>query len=133
MWRRRDRSVKPEIFQLIMNSLKEEYVIKRRLLLRVRPNVNEENSEEIISILIKEGFRKNLDMPPYRTLVLDLSPMLADIRKTLDQKWRNQLNRSEKNNLKIIEGNSDELYKIFFYRFGPLPAKGRINGIAHKL
>jgi lipid II:glycine glycyltransferase (peptidoglycan interpeptide bridge formation enzyme) len=113
MWRRRDQKVKPEIFQHIMNSLKEEYVIKRGLLLRIRPNIIEEKSEEIVSILIKEGFRKNLDVPPYRTLLLDLSLTLSDIRKSLDQKWRNQLNRSEKNNLTVIEGNSDELYQIF--------------------
>jgi lipid II:glycine glycyltransferase (peptidoglycan interpeptide bridge formation enzyme) len=38
---------------------------------------------------------------------------MNDIRKALDQKWRNQLNRSEKNNLKMIEGNSDDLYQLF--------------------
>jgi lipid II:glycine glycyltransferase (peptidoglycan interpeptide bridge formation enzyme) len=38
---------------------------------------------------------------------------MPEIRKSLDQKWRNQLNRAEKNNLKIIEGNGDTLYQIF--------------------
>ena len=113
MWRRRGQRVKPEIFQLIINALKEEYVIKQGLLLRIRPNIIEENSEEIISILNKEGFQKNWHAQPYKTLMLDLSPTMAEIRKALDQKWRNQLNRAEKNNLQIVEGTSDELYQIF--------------------
>jgi lipid II:glycine glycyltransferase (peptidoglycan interpeptide bridge formation enzyme) len=113
MWLRRGQKVKIEIFQMIINALKEEYVIRQGLLLRIRPNIIEENSEEIISILNKEGFQKNLHAQPYSTLMLDLSPTMAEIRKALDQKWRNQLNRSEKNNLKIIEGNSDELYQVF--------------------
>ena len=45
--------------------------------------------------------------------MLDLSPAMSEIRKSLDQKWRNQLNRAEKNNLKITEGNDDKLYQIF--------------------
>jgi lipid II:glycine glycyltransferase (peptidoglycan interpeptide bridge formation enzyme) len=113
LWRRRGQRINTDIFQLITNALKNEYAIKRGLLLRIRPNVIEETGQEIISILHKEGFQKNIEEQPYRTLMLDLSPTMTEIRKALDQKWRNQLNRAEKNNLKIIEGNNDALYQIF--------------------
>ena len=113
MWRRQGFKVEINIFEKIIKILKEEYAVKRGLFLRIQPNVLEENSDEIVSVLHKEGFKKNLKMQPYRTLMLDLSPQMNEIRKALNQKWRNQLNRAEKNNLKIIEGSSDELYRIF--------------------
>lgn len=113
MWRRHGFKVELNIFEKIIKALKEEYAVKRGLFLRIQPNVLQENSDEIVSVLYKEGFKKNLEIQPYRTLMLALSPGMNEIRKALDQKWRNQLNRAEKNNLKIIEGNSDELYRIF--------------------
>lgn len=113
MWRRKGQQVNIAVFQKIISALKEEYANKQGLLLRIHPNVLEENSEAIVSILNKAGWQKKINIKPYRTLLLDLSPSMAEIRKSLDQKWRNQLNRAEKNNLKIIEGNSDALYQIF--------------------
>ena len=113
MWRRKGQQVNINVFQKIISALKEEYAIKQRLLLRIHPNVIEENSEAIVSILDKAGFQKKINIKPYRTLMLDLSQTMPRIRKSLDQKWRNQLNRAEKNNLKIIEGNSDALYQVF--------------------
>ena len=59
------------------------------------------------------GYVKDPKVTPYRTLMLDLSREPAEIRKKLDQKWRNQLNRSEKNSLEVVEGTSDDLYEIF--------------------
>jgi lipid II:glycine glycyltransferase (peptidoglycan interpeptide bridge formation enzyme) len=113
IWRRKGQQVNIDVFQKIVSALKEEYAIKQGLLLRIHPNVIEEHGETIISILNQAGFQKKIMTKPYRTLTLDLSPTMPEIRKSLDQKWRNQLNRAEKNNLKIIEGSSDELYQIF--------------------
>lgn len=113
MWRRQGQQVNIDVFQKIISALKEEYAIKQGLLLRIHPNVIEENCEEIISVLNQAGFPKKIMTKPYRTLTLNLSPTMPEIRKSLDQKWRNQLNRAEKNNLKIIEGSRDKLYQIF--------------------
>jgi lipid II:glycine glycyltransferase (peptidoglycan interpeptide bridge formation enzyme) len=48
-----------------------------------------------------------------RTIVMDLAPPLEELRKALDQKWRNQLNRAEKNQLQILEGRGLEHYQMF--------------------
>ncbi len=48
-----------------------------------------------------------------RTFVLDLTPPLDELRKGLDQKWRNQLNRAEKNGLTITEGHEMDLFSQF--------------------
>ena len=113
LWRRRNQSINADVFRHIINALKEEYVIRRGLLLRISPNVFKEESGDFISILNKAGFKRNEHAQPYRTLMLDLSSAANEIRKAFDQKWRNQLNRAEKNNLIILEGTSDELYQKF--------------------
>jgi len=82
-------------------------------LLRIASNIIENENQEIQNIIANEGFNFDLSRTPYRTLLLDLTPSLEDLRKNLNQKWRNQLNREEKNELKVIEGNSNELYNKF--------------------
>lgn len=113
MWQRKGYPVNTEVFRKIINALKEEYAGKRRLLLRIKPNIIDEYSDAIVAMLNQTGFKNNTKLRSYRTLRLNLAATMAEIRKSLDQKWRNQLNRAEKNNLKIIEGNSVELYQIF--------------------
>jgi lipid II:glycine glycyltransferase (peptidoglycan interpeptide bridge formation enzyme) len=113
MWRRRGSKDNIDRFKKIIGAIKHEYAIKRNLLLRISPNVTEENSEEIISILNSSGFHKNVDIKPYRTLRKNLMPSLGEIRKSLDQKWRNQLNRAEKNDLKIMESSNISLFNNF--------------------
>jgi lipid II:glycine glycyltransferase (peptidoglycan interpeptide bridge formation enzyme) len=94
-----------------LGGLKEEYAGRRKLQLRIAPNVVDADAPGFREFLDHEEFRPSGKI--YRTLVLDLKPSLMDLRKGLDQKWRNQLNRSEKNGLQIVEGTSDELYASF--------------------
>jgi lipid II:glycine glycyltransferase (peptidoglycan interpeptide bridge formation enzyme) len=42
-----------------------------------------------------------------------LTCSLGDLRKGLNQRWRNHLNRSEKNKLKLIKGSDSALYDKF--------------------
>jgi len=111
LWERRGTILEPERFHSFLRALKEEYVIKRGLLLRIAPAVPLEQNPDISEMLIEEGFTQSA--PGYRTLMLDLSPDLGTIRKQLDQKWRNQLNRAEKNELTLREGSGDDLYDVF--------------------
>lgn len=111
LWEKRGAKPEPECFRSILNALKEEYVSRRRLLLRIAPAVSQAERPEILDMLIEEGFAKS--SLGYRTLILDLSPDLGTIRKQLDQKWRNQLNRAEKNELTLHEGSGEDLYNVF--------------------
>jgi lipid II:glycine glycyltransferase (peptidoglycan interpeptide bridge formation enzyme) len=111
IWRRKDEETDPRVFQILVGGLKEEYAGRRKLQLRIAPNVVDADAPGFREFLDHEEFRPSGKI--YRTLVLDLKPSLMDLRKGLDQKWRNQLNRSEKNGLQIVEGTSDELYASF--------------------
>jgi lipid II:glycine glycyltransferase (peptidoglycan interpeptide bridge formation enzyme) len=114
LWQRKEEVKEVEHLRHLIKALKEEYTSKRGLLLRIRPCYCENhNNDAVHSIFTEADLEINASLARYRTLVLDISPSLAEIRQKLNQKWRNQLNRSEKNGLTVIEGNTDDLYQTF--------------------
>ena len=113
MWRRKEREIDPGVWKMMLRSLREEYVRRRGLFLRLMPNVSENGDHEFAAVLQNEEFERNPSGSPYRTFLVDLQPSTSETRKRLDQKWRNQLNRAEKNGLEVIEGSGEELYKTF--------------------
>jgi lipid II:glycine glycyltransferase (peptidoglycan interpeptide bridge formation enzyme) len=114
LWRKRGEDASTDNLAGILTGLKEEYCTKRGLLLRISPSIVEDaNASHLPNLFQGMGYVKDPKVTPYRTLMLDLSREPAEIRKKLDQKWRNQLNRSEKNSLEVVEGTSADLYEIF--------------------
>jgi hypothetical protein len=96
-------------------ALHAEYVVKRGLFLRLLPDAfaNSERAavfQKAFSGVCKPSSNRNSSD---RTFVLDLAPPLDELRKRLDQKWRNQLNRAEKNNLTIVHGSGPSEYEKF--------------------
>lgn len=114
LWRPRGRQKDLGNFQQLVRALYNEYVLKQGLLLRILPNkIDDEDVDMIHSVLKEEGLLWQQSIPSYRTFLIDLSLSLEQLRKSLDQKWRNCLNRAEKNKLAIIEGTDDNLYERF--------------------
>jgi hypothetical protein len=113
LWRRKGRQPDYAILDAIVEALKNEYVNRRGLLLRLWPVGFQDLENGTVNVLKKHGFIRKAGDRPYRTLLLDLSSSIEDLRKNLAQKWRNQLNGAEKSNLLIRKGNSSELYAIF--------------------
>ncbi|MCX5704158.1 MAG: peptidoglycan bridge formation glycyltransferase FemA/FemB family protein [Candidatus Omnitrophica bacterium] len=112
LWQKKESLRNIEDFRSIIKAIKNEYAVRRGLYLRIAPHIVEDDDSTVLcQILENEGFKRNLSIS--RTFLVDLSPSLPEIRKKLDQKWRNQLNRSERNGLKILEGTGDNLFQIF--------------------
>jgi lipid II:glycine glycyltransferase (peptidoglycan interpeptide bridge formation enzyme) len=115
LFERRGMSLDPEVIARMARALEEEYVGKRRLFLRVIPNAFAGSPR---AQAIQTAFDR-FDQEPltagteYRTFVVDLSPALEELRSGLDKKWRNQLTRSEKNNLNVITGHGSDEYQAF--------------------
>jgi lipid II:glycine glycyltransferase (peptidoglycan interpeptide bridge formation enzyme) len=112
LWNKRDRETDFEDFRFIVRSLSREYCERRRCVLRIDPNIFAAD-KDAAAIIETEGLGLRPSQLPYRTLMVDLSQSLEEIRKRFDQKWRNQLNRAEKNGLLLDEGNSAELFRVF--------------------
>jgi lipid II:glycine glycyltransferase (peptidoglycan interpeptide bridge formation enzyme) len=113
LWQARGSNRNPNNFRDIIRALISEYVEKRRLLLRIMPNVVDGKAEEMYSILREQGFEVCQSSPPYRTLIVDLGLPLETIRKGLKRNWHYDLKQAEKNGLNVIEGCSDDFYARF--------------------
>ncbi|MDM8007805.1 MAG: peptidoglycan bridge formation glycyltransferase FemA/FemB family protein [Phycisphaerae bacterium] len=97
-----------------LRALAAEYVDRRSLVLRIAPALGPPDwNQQQCGVFEACGFGPADRVKRYRTLVLDLGRPLEAIRKSLDQKWRNCLNRSEKNGLSIRSGSSEELFESF--------------------
>jgi len=109
-WKLHGEERMPEILQLMVKALKNEYVTRRGLFLRILPN-EIEGDEELQSVFKAERFQWKPSA--YRTLIIDLAPSLEVLRRNLAPRWRTDLNRAEKNGLTVIEGTNEELYDLF--------------------
>ena len=115
LYKRRGKPFDSEVARIMARALEEEYVGKRRLLLRVLPNAFSKSSRaESMRFAFSRFTQEPLTAEnTYRTFVLDLSPSLDELRKNLDPKWRNKLSGAEKNNLRVVAGNGVEEYQAF--------------------
>jgi hypothetical protein len=113
LWRRRNATADRDVLDRMIEALRNEYVIKRRLLMRIWPVAYQDADDGTVSILEKHGFIRNSRIEPYRTLISSLSPPIAELRQNLDRKWRQALARGEKfPSLELESGTSNELYGI---------------------
>lgn len=113
LWRLTNNEYDNSNLKKILGVIYSEYVVRRKLLLRIVPNIVENGSEEVLMSFLSTGFLKSHESKGGRTLLVDLSPSLEEIRRRLRANWRNHLKKAEKTELKIIEGSGDELYRVF--------------------
>ena len=128
MWNPKDSRPNFDYFKQMILALENEYVNNRKMCLYIKPNIFTNDDKEIFSFFNdrKFGFKQD----NYQTIMLDLKDDINTIRKNFRQKWRNQLNRAEKNGLEIVEGTDDSLFDIFFKLYNEmLDRKGFVPGL----
>ena len=113
VWRRRSTVVDMDIFRQAIRALRNEYACKRGLVLRLFPAISNADSACYQAILKEEGFSSLSTVPPGRTILMDISPSLAELRDGLMPHWKRELKAAERNRLDIIEGEHDELFEAF--------------------
>jgi len=113
LWQHRERENNVDTFRRAIHALREEYVVKRGYVLRIIPDEAFDGSNTIKKIIESEGFIWQESVSPYRTFIIDLSNSLSELHKGLKPSWRNNLRKSERNELNVIEGDSDHLYEVF--------------------
>jgi lipid II:glycine glycyltransferase (peptidoglycan interpeptide bridge formation enzyme) len=112
---RRGETSDPELLDMALRALRDEYVQRRQLILHVAAPLGTDSRP-----FERAGLSKTERGKTYRTLLVDLSRPADAIRKSLAQKWRNGLNGAERNGLEIRCGSSTELLAEFcelFNRF----------------
>jgi lipid II:glycine glycyltransferase (peptidoglycan interpeptide bridge formation enzyme) len=97
-----------------LHALIREYVEERRLVLRILAPVGDaEWNESAVEVFISCGFMPAKRSQTYRTIVMDITRPAEEIRKSLHQKWRNCLNKAERQGLEVEGGNNLELLEQF--------------------
>ncbi|MBZ5499103.1 MAG: GNAT family N-acetyltransferase [Acidobacteriia bacterium] len=112
---RKGQALDPVVVVDVVARLREEYCRRRRLTLQVIPNAysGEARGNTYDWAFVRSALRPDPRGSRYRTVIVDLVPPAEVMRKRLDQKWRNQLNRSEKNGLVLEVSDSPEAYRTF--------------------
>jgi hypothetical protein len=113
LWQLREQNADPIAFRMAIRALRNEYVCRRGLILRIFPILYDNNSNLCLETLQQEDYTPTPEESSQRTLILDIQPPIEELRKNFKQKWRNCLNRAERNQLELIEGTDDELFADF--------------------
>jgi hypothetical protein len=124
VWATRDSLPRSETFRQAIRALRNEYVVKRSMVLRVFPGIRDE-AGELRSILEEEDFASNPGTENTRTLLMHLDRGLDELRAGLAPKWRNHLNRAKRNGLEIVCGDNGQLFEDFLAIYSAMRARKR--------
>ena len=91
-----------ERLRTVLAELIEVYAKQQKLVLRIQPPLGHGSWDNLLNkVFLDLGFVVSNKLRAYRTFVVDLASPLEDIRKQLNQKWRNCLNNAEKKELTV--------------------------------
>ncbi len=113
LWQPRATGPSTASLRRLLQALREIYVNRRGLLLRVFAGGSDDGSLPLESIFAQEGFVRDLSIGRPSTAIVDLSHSLDDLRSSLRPTWRRNLVLAERKGLNIVEGSSDELFGAF--------------------
>jgi hypothetical protein len=124
---RRNASADPAVFRHAIRALRDEYVVRRGMVLRINPRLLEGEDEACLAILAEEGFSRLQHVRVSRTLVMDLGPDLDTLRRNFDKKWRNCLSKAERSDLTVTTGTGLDLFDQFCGVYRQLLARKKFD------
>ena len=127
VWRSSGARLEAEVFRQAIRALREEYAGRRGLLVRIYPALFEDESAELLSILEEEGFRRGGPKGQARTILMDLTPSLDEIRKGLRPHWQRELKVAEKQNVEICDGGDDQSFELFIGMYKEMVARKKFR------
>jgi lipid II:glycine glycyltransferase (peptidoglycan interpeptide bridge formation enzyme) len=111
VWQRKNEFNPIENLSIFLQLLKEEFVLKRKLVLRISPNILKEKDEKFEKLFIDLGFTSQGKSAGFDTFYIDLDLPLEELRKNLSRNWRKKLKKSESEKLRIVSGSEDSLFQ----------------------
>ncbi len=112
LWRRTAAEANTETFRQAIRALRNEFVCKRGLVLRLFPLLVDDDSACFSAILTEEAFSP-ANEPRRRTILMDLTPPLKDLREGMGRNWKRNLESDERSGLEIVEGLPEKLFETF--------------------
>jgi lipid II:glycine glycyltransferase (peptidoglycan interpeptide bridge formation enzyme) len=132
LWQPRGTETSLDTLRQVLRVLREEYAVRRRLLLRIFPADVEDGTETIRSVFEEEGFSRPCDNGAPGTALIDLSHSLEDLRKSLKPKWRRDLMLAEGNNdLHLSASSTTEAFDTFVGLYREMLSRKHIFGVVN--
>jgi hypothetical protein len=123
LWQRRAEQTDAETFRQAIRALRNEFVCRRGLALRLFPIVFCDDLSQFMSILTDEGFSPLGTETQGRTILMDVTPTIDDLREGMRAHWKRELKVGERNRLEVLEGTSDELFEKFIVMYREMVAR----------
>lgn len=126
IWQIKNRENSLEKLRTIFSALYEQYTLKRKFFLRIRPFLFIGENEPKFNF-DNLNFIKNSTINPYQSLKLSLSPSLEEIESSFRRTWRQELHKSLKNNINIQSGMDDKLFMTFLQTYHQMHDRKKFN------
>jgi lipid II:glycine glycyltransferase (peptidoglycan interpeptide bridge formation enzyme) len=110
VWKRKGHEPSFQDLKETLGALREEYVKRRGLLLRLAPGEIEETGDEVKVALETQGYA--LKRRHYRTLLIDLGRPMDELLKASSRRWRRALKAATEKGLTVWEGTDDATFQI---------------------
>jgi hypothetical protein len=111
--------------RLILKALRERYVAEQNCLLLLNFNGLRGADDEAIEVFREEKYIWFSRKRVYTTFLCDLMRQKEEVRSGFSQKWRNQLNRAERNRLTVVQGEDEQLFLKHFDLYNQLVSRKR--------
>ena len=110
LWRRRGESLDWNALEAALAALRDEYAVRRGLLLRIAPNIEADEGSRTGEVLARVGYRRTEAIRACRTIYVDLTRPLEAIRSSFTQPGRYSLRAAERKGVAVREGTSPALF-----------------------
>lgn len=119
LWRRHGQE-RLEIYREVLRAMREEYAVRRGLLLRVKPWELGSSAADYVDCRASLGFKSDPKLPGYETFVLDIDRSLDELRAGLKSKWRYNLKKAGKQDIDIRTSNDPSGADDFMSVYGEM-------------
>lgn len=113
LWRRAGTSTNVNTLRQALRALRNEFVCRRGLVLRLFPLLFNDDSPWCSPVLEEEGYVSLGQGLSSRTILMDLSPQLQDLHSALGRNWKRNLKEAEQSGLEVVENSGIESFDTF--------------------
>jgi hypothetical protein len=129
LFRPRGRGRDAEGLRRILAAMRERYSGERGLCLRLRPQAAAGGDEAVARALAAEGYGRVVSAPAHRTLVMDLTLPLDEIRRGLKRPYGQHYRRALRSGIDVVAGTDPDLFGRFIELYGELKARKGFEGL----
>jgi hypothetical protein len=126
VWRIRHGDVDPDTFRYAIRLLRDEYVQRRGVTLRIKPRPTLSGPGDYAGLFAEERYIPVHVGVTGRTILMDLGRASQALRKGLEPRWRRHLNQAERGGLSLVEGTDDAMFDLFLPLYHEMLSRKRL-------